>query len=85
MAAGPAPVPCQATVTFLVAVDSFCCPALSARGWQARSHVGCSPSWGPLRRAKGAFLIFTGMKTFPKSKCLGGFEEFPPEMKQSCL
>lgn len=72
-------------VMLLVAVDSFACPALSARGCQAPRHVGCSPSWGPLHRAKGAFLIFTGMKTFPKSKCLGGFEEFPLEMKQGCL
>lgn len=48
-------------------------------------HVGCGASQGPLHRTKGAFLLFRGIKTFPKSKRSGGFEEFPLEMKQSCL
>lgn len=79
--AGPAPVPCRWRTLRALAVDLLFRP-LSC---PAHRHVGCGASQGPSHGAKGAFLIFTGMRTFPKSKGLGGFEEFPLEMKRGCL
>lgn len=80
----PAPVPCQATSGARCRQCPWTClPALLSHPCtcQAHMHMECGTSWEPLHLAKGAFLIFMRMKTFPKSKCLGGFEEFPPEMK----
>lgn len=95
----PRPQPASLQVTtppWLIPVLSCASPAQDAAAGHgplcllslsalAPRNVGCSPSWEPFHRAKGTFLIFTGMKTFPKSKCWGGFEEFPLEMKWGCL
>lgn len=81
--AGPAPVLCQATGdAYCRRWPWACLPAVLSHPLACQAHTrGLRCLSGPLHRAKGAFLIFTGMKTFPKSKCLCGFEEFHLEMK----
>lgn len=73
-------LPCARPAVTQVAMGLFAC-LCSAPLLPGSQACGLRCPLGPLHHAKGAFLIFTGMKTFPKSKGLGGFEEFPLEMK----
>lgn len=65
----------------VVSMDLFACLALSPPRLPGSHARGLQCLLGALAPCQGSFLIFTGMKTFPKSKCLGGFEEFPLETK----